>query len=255
MLNGKKIVVVMPAYNAAKTLKQTYEELPHDIVDEVVLVDDYSTDKTAELAHSIGINHVIVHDENLGYGGNQKTCYRYALDLGADIVIMVHPDYQYTPKLCTAMASLIAEGVYECVLGSRILGTGALKGGMPLYKYIANRFLTMFQNVMLNYKLSEYHTGYRAFSTKLLKQLPLEENSDNFVFDNQMLLQIISQGYQIGEITCPTLYMQDASSISFSRSVMYGLGILRATAEYKLTKIGLINSRRFEIHNHVSSNS
>lgn len=255
MLNGKKIVVVMPAYNAVKTLKQTYEELPHDIVDEVVLVDDYSTDKTAELAHSIGINHVIVHDKNLGYGGNQKTCYRYALELGADIVIMVHPDYQYTPKLCTAMASLIAEGVYECVLGSRILGTGALKGGMPLYKYIANRFLTMFQNVMLNYKLSEYHTGYRAFSTKLLKQLPLEENSDNFVFDNQMLLQIISQGYQIGEITCPTLYMQDASSISFSRSVMYGLGILRATAEYKLTKIGLINSRRFEIHNHVSPNS
>ena len=247
MLNGKKIVVVMPAYNAAKTLKKTYEELPHDIVDDVVLVDDYSKDDTAELAHSIGIKHVIIHNKNLGYGGNQKTCYRYALDLGADIVIMVHPDYQYTPKLCTAMASLIANNVYECVLGSRILGTGAIKGGMPKYKYIANRLLTMFQNIVLSYKLSEYHTGYRAFSRKILKELPLDENSDNFVFDNQMLLQIIFAGYEIGEITCPTRYMEDASSISFTRSVIYGLGILRATAEFKLCKWNLLRIPRFKL--------
>lgn len=246
----------MPAYNAAKTLKQTYNELPHDVVDEVVLVDDYSKDDTAELAHSIGINHVIVHDKNLGYGGNQKTCYRYALDLGADIVIMVHPDYQYTPKLCTAMASLIANGVYDCVMGSRILGTGALKGGMPKYKYIANRLLTMFQNIMLNYKLSEYHTGYRAFSRRLLLQLPLDENSDDFVFDNQMLLQIIFAGYQIGEITCPTLYMEDASSISFRRSVQYGLGIIRATVEYKLCKWHLITAPRYKLETHnIPTNS
>lgn len=237
----------MPAYNAAKTLEQTYHELPHDVIDEVVLVDDHSNDETAAMAHSIGIKHVIVHDENLGYGGNQKTCYSYALNLGADIVIMVHPDYQYTPKLCTAMASLIANGVYECVLGSRILGTGALKGGMPKYKYIANRLLTMFQNVMLNYKLSEYHTGYRAFSRKLLLQLPLDQNSNDFVFDNQMLLQIIYAGYQIGEITCPTRYMEDASSISFRRSVKYGLGIIRATCEYKLCKWHLLNARRYRL--------
>jgi len=237
----------MPAYNAAKTLRQTYDELPHDIVDEVVLVDDYSKDETAKLAQSIGIRHVIVHDKNLGYGGNQKTCYRYALDLGADIVIMVHPDYQYTPKLCTAMASLIANGVYECVLGSRILGTGALKGGMPKYKYIANRFLTMFQNIMLGCKLSEYHTGYRAFSAKLLKELPLDTNSNDFIFDNQMLLQIIFAGYEIGEITCPTLYMEDASSISFKRSVIYGLGIIRSTIEYKLCKWHAIKRPRFNI--------
>lgn len=235
----------MPAYNAAKTLKQTYSELPHDIVDEVVLVDDYSKDETAELAHSIGINHVIVHDKNLGYGGNQKTCYRYALDLGADIVIMVHPDYQYTPKLCTAMASLIANGVYECVLGSRILGIGALKGGMPKYKYIANRLLTMFQNIMLNYKLSEYHTGYRAFSRKLLQQLPLEQNSDDFVFDNQMLAQIIYAGHQIGEITCPTLYMEDASSISLTRSIKYGLGVIKTTLDFRFAKMGLHLGKRF----------
>ena len=237
----------MPAYNAAKTLTQTYAELPLEVVDEVVLVDDHSKDETAELAHSIGINHVIIHDKNLGYGGNQKTCYQYALNLGADIVIMVHPDYQYTPKLCTAMASLIANGVYDCVLGSRILGTGALKGGMPKYKYIANRCLTMFQNLALGYKLSEYHTGYRAFSAKLLKQLPLDHNSNDFVFDNQMLLQIIYLGYQIGEITCPTLYMEDASSISFYRSVQYGLGILRATAEFKLCKWRLLDRPRYKL--------
>ena len=235
----------MPAYNAAKTLEQTFEELPHDVVDEVVLVDDCSKDNTAELAHSIGINHVIVHDKNLGYGGNQKTCYRYALDLGADIVIMVHPDYQYTPKLCEAMASLIANGVYDCVLGSRILGTGALKGGMPVYKYIANRVLTMFQNITLPYKLSEYHTGYRAFSRQLLEKIPLDKNSDNFIFDNQMLLQIIYCGHEIGEITCPTLYMKDASSISFMRSVVYGLGIISCTLEFKLNKLNLINTDKF----------
>ena len=245
MLNDKKIVVVMPAYNAAKTLQQTYDALPHNVVDEVVLVDDHSKDETAELAHSIGINHVIVHDENQGYGGNQKTCYSYALNLGADIVIMVHPDYQYTPKLCTAMASLIAEGTYECVLGSRILGTGALKGGMPFYKYIANRFLTMFQNIVLPYKLSEYHSGYRAFSKDLLNQLCLDKNDDDFIFDNQMLLQIIYKGFDIGEVTCPTVYMKDSSSISLRRSIQYGLGVIKTTLEYKLSKLGICTSKRF----------
>jgi glycosyltransferase involved in cell wall biosynthesis len=245
MLNGKKVVVVMPAYNAAKTVQQTYDELPHDVVDDVVLVDDCSRDDTAEVAHRIGINHVIVHDKNLGYGGNQKTCYRYALDIGADIVIMVHPDYQYTPKLCTAMASLIATGVYECVLGSRILGTGALKGGMPLYKFIANRLLTLFQNLLLGHKLSEYHTGYRAFSSKLLNQLPLNENDDDFIFDNQMLLQIIYAGYEIGEITCPTRYMQDSSSISLLRSIKYGLGVIKTTLDFRLAKSKFVKKPRF----------
>jgi glycosyltransferase involved in cell wall biosynthesis len=245
MINGKNVVVVMPAYNAAKTLKQTYDELPHEIIDNVVLVDDHSSDETAELAHSIGIKHIIVHDTNLGYGGNQKTCYRYALDIGADIVIMVHPDYQYTPKLCTAMASLIAEGVYECVLGSRILGIGALKGGMPVYKYIANRILTLFQNIVLKFKLSEYHTGYRAFSKKLIQQLALDKNDDDFIFDNQMLLQIIYKGYNIGEITCPTLYMKESSSISLVRSIQYGLGVIKTTMEFKLSKLGIISSERF----------
>jgi len=245
MLNGKKIVVVNPAYNAAKTLKQTYDELPHDIVDEVVLVDDHSRDDTASVARDAGITHVIRHDVNLGYGANQKTCYKYALGLGADIVIMVHPDYQYTPKLCTAMASLISSGVYECVLGSRILGTGALKGGMPVYKYVANRILTSFQNILLPYKLSEYHSGYRAFSSKLLNQLPLDQNDDDFIFDNQMLLQIIYAGYDIGEITCPTRYMEDSSSISFARSSKYGLGVISTTLEYRLSKWGFIKSARF----------
>ena len=245
MLKGKNIVVVMPAYNAAKTLEKTFGELPHEIIDNIVLVDDYSSDNTAEVAHSIGINHIIVHDKNLGYGGNQKTCYQYALDIGADIVIMVHPDYQYTPKLCTAMASLIAEGVYECVLGSRILGIGAIKGGMPRYKYFANRCLTFFQNLILKFKLSEYHTGYRAFSKKLIEDLALDKNDDDFIFDNQMLLQIIYKGYNIGEITCPTLYMKDSSSISLVRSITYGLGVIRTTIEFKLSKLGLIKSTRF----------
>jgi glycosyltransferase involved in cell wall biosynthesis len=245
MLHGKKIVVVMPAYNAAKTLEQTYRELPHDIIDDVVLVDDHSYDNTVEVAQKIGIKHVIVHDTNLGYGGNQKTCYSFAINIGADIIIMVHPDYQYTPKLCAAMASLIAEGVYECVLGSRILGTGALKGGMPFYKYIANRFLTLFQNLLLPYKLSEYHTGYRAFSKSLIEHLPLDENDNDFIFDNQMLLQIIYGGYDIGEITCPTLYMEDSSSISVARSIKYGLAVIKTTLEYKFTKLGMLRSRRF----------
>lgn len=245
MLNEKKIVVVMPAYNAAKTLKQTYEELPHDIIDEVVLVDDHSIDNTAKVAEEIGIKHVIVHDVNLGYGGNQKTCYSYAIEIGADIIIMVHPDYQYTPKLCTAMASLIAEGVYECVLGSRILGIGAMKGGMPLYKYVANRFLTLFQNIILNHKLSEYHTGYRAFSRSLIERLPLDKNDNDFIFDNQMLVQVISLGFEIGEITCPTRYMHDSSSISLKRSITYGLGVIKTTLEFKLTKLGFIKSDRF----------
>lgn len=235
----------MPAYNAAKTLEQTYNELPHDIVDDVVLVDDYSRDDTAAVAKKIGIKHIIVHDKNQGYGGNQKTCYSYAIDIGADIIIMVHPDYQYTPSLCTAMASLIADGVYECVLGSRILGTGALKGGMPVYKYIANRLLTLFQNVILPYKLSEYHTGYRAFSKSLIQRLPLDKNDDDFIFDNQMLLQIIYSGCDIGEITCPTLYMKESSSINLIRSTVYGLGVIKTTLEYKLSKLGYLHVKRF----------
>ncbi|HRD65145.1 MAG TPA: glycosyltransferase family 2 protein [Candidatus Competibacter sp.] len=234
MLKGQKVVVVMPAYNAARTLEKTYAEIPHDIVDEVILVDDNSQDDTAGLARNLGITHVIVHDTNLGYGGNQKTCYRTALALGADIVVMIHPDYQYTPKLCAAMSWLIAEDVFDCVLGSRILGVGALKGGMPLYKFIANRILTLFQNLMLPHKLSEYHTGYRAFSRKLLETLPLEHNDNDFIFDNQMLLQIIHADFRIGEITCPTLYMEDSSSINLRRSIRYGLGVIGNTLLYRL---------------------
>ncbi len=245
MLKGKKIVVVMPAYNASETLTQTYHELPHDIIDEVILVDDCSRDQTPELARSLGIQHVIVHNRNTGYGGNQKTCYRKALEIGADIVIMIHPDYQYTPKLCTAMAAIIAEELFDCVLGSRILGTGALKGGMPRYKYLANRALTLTQNVLVNYKLSEYHTGYRAFSRALLEQLPLEQNSDDFVFDNQMLAQIIYSGHSIGEITCPTRYGTDSSSINFWRSVQYGLGVLHTSLAFRAHRWGLRTSPLF----------
>ena len=237
----------MPSYNAAKTLESTYREIPHEIVDEVILVDDKSSDNTTEIASAIGIKHIISHDFNLGYGGNQKTCYNNALKLGADIVIMVHPDYQYTPRLCTAMASLIAEGTYECVLGSRILGTGALKGGMPKYKYIANRILTLFQNIMLPYKLSEYHTGYRAFSRSLLERLPLALNDNDFIFDNQMLLQIIYAGYDIGEITCPTKYLDESSSISLFRSIKYGFGVIRSTIEFRLTKWKILKISRFSI--------
>ena len=234
----------MPAYNAEKTLRRTYAEIPKDIVDSVILVDDQSQDRTAEIARSIGIN-TMVHARNRGYGGNQKTCYKEALKLGADIVIMVHPDYQYTPKLITAMASLIAEGLFDCVLGSRILGVGALKGGMPRYKYVANRILTLLQNFLIEYKLSEYHTGYRAFSRKLLETLPMENNDDDFVFDNQMLSQIIYAGFDIGEVTCPTRYMEDSSSISFPKAVLYGIGVIKTSMAFRLHRWGMYCSRLF----------
>lgn len=244
MLNGKKIVVVMPAYNAEQTLRKTYAEIPHDIVDDIVLVDDASQDHTARVSRELGL-HTIVHEQNTGYGGNQKTCYKTAVSLGADVVIMLHPDYQYTPLLITAMASLLANGLFDCVLGSRILGVGARKGGMPIYKYISNRFLTLAQNIMISYKLSEYHTGYRGFTREVLETLPLENNSDNFVFDNQMLCQIVYGGYSIGEITCPTRYMDDSSSISFKNSSVYGLGVLKTSVTFRLQKWGLLKSPLF----------
>ena len=245
MLNQKKIVVVMPAYNAATTLEKTYLEIPDDIVDEVILVDDKSHDDTASVARELGIKNIIVHEKNTGYGGNQKSCYRAALELGADVVIMLHPDYQYTPKLAKSMASLLAEGVFDCVLGSRILGKGALNGGMPVYKYISNRLLTAFQNLLLNHKLSEYHTGYRAFSRELLERLPLENNSDNFLFDNQMLAQIIYAEFDIGEITCPTRYEEGSSSISFKASVQYGIGVIATSLKFRLHRWGLYKSDLF----------
>jgi glycosyltransferase involved in cell wall biosynthesis len=238
MLNGKKIVVVLPAYNASKTLEKTYSEIPFEFVDDVVLVDDASRDDTAVLARTLGI-HTIVHESNKGYGGNQKTCYRTALSLGADIVVMLHPDYQYTPRLITAMSAMIAFGEFDAVLASRILGVGALKGGMPLYKYVANRFLTMFENVLLGHKLSEYHSGYRAFSREVLERLPLDENSDDFVFDNQMLAQIVWANLRIGEVSCPTKYFDDASSINFKRSVTYGFGVLGTAVRFRMAKMGL----------------
>ncbi|RII25065.1 MAG: glycosyl transferase family 2 [Geobacter sp.] len=238
MLNGKKIAVVLPAYNAAKTLEMTYSEIPFEFVDEVILVDDASRDDTAEVARRLGIR-TIVHEQNTGYGGNQKTCYRTALENGADIVVMLHPDYQYTPKLITAMAAMIAYGEFDAVLASRILGIGALKGGMPLYKYVANRFLTLFENLLLGHKLSEYHSGYRAFSREILESLPLNKNSDDFVFDNQMLAQVVWFGYRIGEVSCPTKYFDDASSINFRRSVTYGLGVLKTAVQFRLAKLGL----------------
>lgn len=229
----------MPAYNAEKTLQMTYNEIPRDIVDEVILVDDKSNDKTSDLAKSIGIEHVITHEVNKGYGGNQKSCYNKALEIGADIVIMVHPDYQYTPKLIASMCYLIANDVYHVVLASRILGKGALKGGMPIYKYIANRILTLTQNILMNQKLSEYHTGYRAFSKEVLEAINYNINSDDFVFDNQMLAQICFEGYEIAEVTCPTKYFEEASSINFKRSSIYGLGVLWTSLSYFLQKIGL----------------
>lgn len=246
MLNGKKIVVVLPAYNAALTLEKTYQEIPFDIVDEVVLVDDASKDNTSEIASKLGIKHIIRHEKNKGYGGNQKTCYKKALELGADIIIMLHPDYQYTPKLIHAMAGVIAYDVYPVVLGSRILGKGALKGGMPLYKYISNRFLTFTQNVLMNQKLSEYHTGYRAFSKEIFAKINIEANSDDFVFDNQMLAQIFYAGYEIGEITCPTKYFDEASSINFRRSVKYGLGVLNVSFAYLFSKLGICKASIFK---------
>jgi len=236
MLKGKKIVVVMPAYNAATTLEQTYREIPMDIVDEVILVDDNSADETVAVAEKLGIHHVIRHERNKGYGGNQKTCYQKALSLGADVVIMLHPDYQYTPLLIESISHMIANGLYPVVLASRILGNGALKGGMPRYKYFFNRCLTFFQNLMIGQKLSEYHTGYRAFTREVLETVPFMENSDDFVFDNQMLAQIVYAGFDIGEITCPTKYFPEASSINFRRSCRYGFGVLLTSLQFRLQK-------------------
>ncbi len=244
MILGKRLIVVMPAYNAEKTLRQTYAELPHEYVDEVILVDDASRDHTASVAQELGIT-TIVHAENRGYGANQKTCYREALRLGADIVVMVHPDYQYSPRLVTAMASMITSGHYDVVLGSRILCGGTWRGGMPFYKYIANRFLTLIENQMLGVKLSEFHTGYRAFNREALLALPLEENSNDFVFDNEMLAQAVYQGFRIGEISCPTKYFDDASSISFMRSVRYGFGVLATSLKFVLQKLGLAHFALF----------
>lgn len=245
MLNGKKIIVVLPAYNAAQTLEMTYKEIPFDIVDDVVLVDDASKDKTSEVGRQLGIRHVVRHENNRGYGGNQKSCYKKALELGADIIVMLHPDYQYTPKLIHAMASVIAYDVYPVTMGSRILGKGALKGGMPMYKYIANRFLTLSQNILMSQKLSEYHTGYRAFSKEIFEKINIEANSDDFVFDNQMIGQIFYAGYEIGEVTCPTKYFDEASSINFSRSVKYGLGVLKVSFQYRFSKWGLGKAKIF----------
>jgi len=246
MINGKKIVVVLPAYNAGQTLEITYNEIPFDIVDDVVLVDDRSRDNTVEVAHQIGIKNVIQHELNKGYGGNQKTCYDTALKLGADIVIMLHPDYQYTPQLIQSMAYLIANGVFPVVMGSRILGNGALKGGMPLIKYISNRGLTLIQNILVNQKLSEYHTGYRAFSRDVLQAIDYHANSDDFVFDNQMISQIIYAGYPVGEITCPTKYFKEASSINLWRSTVYALGVLKTSMSHFMNKLGILHTRRYQ---------
>ena len=244
MLNGKKIVVILPAYNAARTLERTWQEIPFDYVDDVVLVDDASRDNTVEEAERLGIR-TIVHTANLGYGGNQKTCYRAALELGADIIVMLHPDYQYTPRLITAMAAMIACGEFEVVLASRILGRGALGGGMPRYKYVANRLLTLAENLLLGQKLSEYHTGYRAFSRRVIESLPLDANSDDFVFDNQMLVQIFWYGFPVGEISCPTRYFPEASSINFLRSVVYGIGVLWTAVQYRLARWGVLSPLLF----------
>ena len=241
MINSKKIVVVMPAYNASETLEKTYNEIPFPLVDEVILVDDHGSDNTYEIAKSLGINHVVRHEYNKGYGGNQKTCYNKALELKADIVVMLHPDYQYTPKLIESMCYLIANDLYPVVLGSRILGKGALRGGMPIYKYIANRILTLFQNILMNQKLSEYHTGFRAFSSDVLKNINYHNNSDDFIFDNQMLAQIMFKNYLIGEITCPTKYFEEASSINFQRSSVYGIGVIITSIKYFLTKTKIIS--------------
>ena len=250
MIGEQKVVVIMPAYNASKTLAATYAEIPFDIVDEVVLVDDFSRDDTAKIAKEIGVRHVIEHEQNKGYGGNQKTCYRYALDLGADIVVMLHPDYQYTPRLIKAMCSLIDSGLYPVVLGSRILGKGAKKGGMPRYKYLANRLLTAFQNFLIGQKLSEYHTGLRAYSGTVLNNINFEANSDNFIFDNQIISQIFMAGYEIAEMTCPTKYFKEASSINFRRSVKYGLGVILISWMHFYKRIGLAN---FEMYRHPTN--
>lgn len=240
MINGKKVVVVMPAYNAEKTLEQTYREIPAEIVDDIILVNDASKDNTVQEAERLGIRHIITHPVNRGYGGNQKSCYNKALELEADIVVMLHPDYQYTPKLILAMSSIIANGLYPVVFGSRILGKGALRGGMPMYKYISNRALTFFQNVLMNQKLSEYHTGYRAFSRTVLEKVNYELNNDDFIFDNEMIAQIFDAGFEIGEVTCPTKYFDEASSINLSRSIKYGLGVLGVSIGYFLKRLGII---------------
>jgi glycosyltransferase involved in cell wall biosynthesis len=246
MLNGKKICIVLPAYNAAETLEMTYAEIPFDIVDEVVLVDDASKDNTSEVGQKLGIKHIVRHEKNRGYGGNQKSCYDKALSLGSDIIIMLHPDYQYTPKLIHAISGIIAYDVYPAVLGSRILGKGALKGGMPMYKYVANRFLTLFQNIVMSQKLSEYHSGYRAFSKEIFTKINIEANSDDFIFDNQMLAQIFYAGFEIGEVTCPTKYFEEASSINFARSTTYGLGVLWTSVKYRLAKWKIYTTKEFK---------
>ncbi|MBE0648591.1 MAG: glycosyltransferase family 2 protein [Bacteroidales bacterium] len=247
MLKDRKIIVVLPAYNAEKTLEQTYSEIPFDLVDEVILVDDCSTDQTLDLARRIGIRHIISHDNNKGYGGNQKSCYDKALELGGDIVIMLHPDYQYTPKLIPSMAYIIAQDIYPVVIGSRILGRGAKKGGMPAYKYYFNRILTLSQNILMSQKLSEYHTGYRAFSRQVLETINYQANSNNFIFDNQMLAQIFYAGFEIAEMTCPTKYFPEASSINFSQSMKYGIGVMTTSWSYFLQKRGLIKLKIFEV--------
>ena len=245
MINGKKLVVVLPAFNAGKTLERTYREIPADIVDEVILVDDRSLDNTVGIAEALNIRHVVQHERNCGYGGNQKTCYDQALALQADIVVMLHPDYQYTPRLISAMASLIAWDVYPVVFGSRILGRGALTGGMPRYKWVANRILTLLQNLMLGQKLSEYHTGYRAFSSEVLRKVAYKKNSDDFVFDNEIVSQIFMAGYSIAEITCPTRYAEDASSIKLGASIRYGLGVLRVSLQHMLHRAGILHVDRY----------
>jgi glycosyltransferase involved in cell wall biosynthesis len=236
---GRKVVIVLPAYNAEQTLEKTYAEIPFDVVDEVILVDDQSNDGTVEVAKRLGIKQIIIHEKNSGYGANQKTCYKRALDLNADIVVMLHPDYQYTPHLVLAMVSIIGNDVYLVVFGSRILGKGALRGGMPMYKYIANRLLTLFQNLLMNQRLSEYHTGYRAYAREVLEKIPFDRNSDDFIFDNEVVAQIFYKGFDIAEITCPTKYFKEASSINFQRSVKYGFGVLRVSFLYFLTKAGI----------------
>ncbi|MBL7885531.1 MAG: glycosyltransferase family 2 protein [Flavobacterium sp.] len=246
MLNNQKIIVVLPAYNAAKTLEKTVSEIPLDLVDEIILTDDFSNDNTIEIAQKLGIQHIIAHDTNKGYGANQKSCYQKAFELNADIIIMLHPDYQYTPKLIPAMCSLVANDLYDVVLGSRILSKGALKGGMPLYKYISNRILTLIQNILMNQKLSEYHTGYRCFKAQFLKQIDFENNSDDFVFDNEILAQLCYKKARIGEISCPAKYFEEASSINFSRSIRYGLGVLRVSVSYFLQKTKLFRFSLFK---------
>ncbi|MEI6522731.1 MAG: glycosyltransferase family 2 protein [Bacteroidota bacterium] len=248
MYNNQKVVVVLPAYNAASTIEKTYSEIPFDVVDEVVLVDDFGQDNTIEIGKKLGIKHLIRHQRNMGYGGNQKTCYTEALKLNADIIVMLHPDYQYTPALMLAMISIIGNGLYPVVFGSRILGKGALKGGMPLYKFVANRILTLAQNILMNQKLSEYHTGYRAYNREVLEKIPFLKNSDDFIFDNEIVAQVFYNGYDIAEITCPTKYFEDSSSINFSRSVKYGFGVLKVSILYFLTKTNIYKWKLLKNH-------